>query len=329
MTLDPGTIGLDWSYSRPALAVAYQSGARFVLRYSAGAASDPGHPSHALNAGKLITPTEHAALLAAGFDVIANDEWYESRVTEGSAAGRQDGAAALRLWRSCGHAKGSTIYVSWDQGVSASKFPAVAAYLYGFRAALAGYYKVDLYAGTPALRDMLRRGLIRYGWRPNAGSWSGDGLPYQPDTSTPAKRAALVQQALKATPAHIWQTGNYWFNKSADENVIVRSPVGSHLEALATVKPVPRHRRGPGNPAPVKPPTPGRRPRMIVCTVDRSTIPAGQTWPGYFTFDGRNIAHMTAPNGKVDNVNAVLAGLGQANPVVVTFAQYTSWKAGA
>lgn len=241
-----GDLLIDYSYARPSLAGAARSGAKGVIRYSAGLASDPGHPSHAINAGKLITPTEFAAILDAGLDVIANDEWYETRVAEGYAAGYADGKAAARLWKSCGLAKGSTIYVSWDTYPAQTNWLKVGRYVRGYKAALAGYYEVDAYAGTGFLKWAINHQLIRFGWRPNAGSWSGDGLPYQPDTSTAAKRAALVQLALGKTPAHIWQTGNYWFSKSADENLVLRLPVGSHLETIAASKP----------PAPVPVPIP-------------------------------------------------------------------------
>lgn len=233
MTLSVGDVGIDYSYARPSLTTAAQSGAKFVIRYSAGVASDPASPSHSKNAGKLITPVEFQSILAAGLDIIANDEWYEARVTEGATAGKADGHASATLWKSCGLAKGSAIYPSWDAAPSKTKWSAVDAYLKAFAAEInrVGGYVLGVYAGTPYLKHALANGLVQFGWRPNAGSWSNDGLPYQPDTSTATKRFALALKAKAATPAAIWQTGNYWFNKSADEDLIVRTPVGSHLEA--------------------------------------------------------------------------------------------------
>jgi hypothetical protein len=233
VVLKPGDLGIDYSYARPDLGQVARSGARFVVRYSAGSASDPGHQSYRINSGKLITPGEFKAILAAGMDVIANDEWYTSRITEGAAAGSADGRAAAKLWRACGLAKGASIYVSWDEYPSPTKFAGVGRYARAYRKALGGYYDVDAYGGTGFLKWAMKGLLVKFGWRPNAGSWSNDGLPYQPDTSTAAKRAALVKLAVGKTPASIWQTGNYWFHKTADEDLIVRVPVGSHLEALA------------------------------------------------------------------------------------------------
>jgi hypothetical protein len=301
MSLAAAQRGIDYSYSRPSLAEAVKAGSGFVVRYSAGAATAPSHSSHAINSGKLITPAEHKAILASGQDVVANDEWYTTRITERvvlhpdrgpqqvkglealmlaakldlgdklpddhpdmltyvSSAARADSAAALALWRSCGHAKGSSIYVSWDAAPVTSKWAAVDAYLDTYDTGLGGYYHADCYAGSGYLRHALGLKLIRFGWRPNAGSWSGDGLPYQPDTSSAAKRAALVKLALSKTPAAIWQTGNYWFGKNADENMLLRPQIGSHMQAAATPPP--------------KPPA-----------------------SGYYHDDGRGATAMVSPNG--------------------------------
>jgi hypothetical protein len=244
--LKPGDLGIDYSYSRPGPKNIAKAGAKFVLRYTAGAASDPNNGSHHLNAGKLITPREFDALLHAGLDVIANDEWYETRVTEGRAAGEQDAKAAAALWKACGYAEGATIYASWDAAPAASQWAAVDAYRAGYEkvASDIGGYQLDMYAGTPYLRHFAAQhhteGADAYGWRPNAGSWSNDGLPYQPATRTKAQRTKLLHQALTATPAAIWQTGNYWFGKTCDENMILRTPVGSHLEAVAAHQPLPK-----------------------------------------------------------------------------------------
>ncbi|HET6915398.1 MAG TPA: glycoside hydrolase domain-containing protein [Acidimicrobiales bacterium] len=238
MTLQPGDLGIDWSFATLQPQAVKKAGAKFVIRYSAGAASDPRSGSHSSVEGKLITPAEFQALVTAGLDVIANDEWYETRITEGASAGDADAKAAGALWKSCGLAQGASIFVSWDSAPVRSKFLAVARYARAYSKALAQYgYLLDGYAGTPFLRFAIKHALYRYGWRPNAGSWSNDGIPYQPDMTTPDKRAAFVRLACRKTPAHIAQTGNYWFGNQADEDVILRVPVGSHLEALAGDRP--------------------------------------------------------------------------------------------
>lgn len=251
--LEPGDRVLDYSYARPDPAAIVKGGARGVLRYSAGEASNPRHPSHSAVAGKLITPREFAALRAAGLDVIANDEWYPTRITEGAGAGRDDAHAAAELWRVCGLHHGATIYVSWDADPLESQWAGALAYLKAYAAVLTAHpchYRLGAYAGTPFLHRALGDA-IDFGWRPNANSWSNDGLPYCPTTGRPKQRAAVVARALKATPAHIYQDGNTWFGGSCDENLIVRTPVGSHLDAQH--RPQVHHKRPKPPPPPPEP----------------------------------------------------------------------------
>lgn len=265
-----GDLGIDYSFARPKPSDIVKAGGRFVFRYSAGAASRSSHPSYGANRGKLITAKEFRALLAAGLDVVANSEWYTTRVTEGAAAGRQDARADAELWHACGLAKGASIYVSWDAAPVRSKWHGVDEYLHAYETELAGQYHVDCYAGTPFLKWALARHRIRYGWRPNAGSWSGDQLTYQPDTSTHARRDALGVAGRLRTPAAVWQTGNYWFSKSADELMLLHPTIGSHRQALAAaVKPKP----------PVKPTPP--------------PVPL----PPYYHHDGHGATHLTTEDG--------------------------------
>jgi hypothetical protein len=272
--LAAGDLGIDHSYARIDPARTLAAGGKFTFRYSAGVASRSSHPSHSLNAGKLITPAEFRALLAKGEDVVANSEWYTTRVTEGAGAGKADAQADAELWHACGYAKGASIYCSWDAAPVRSKWTAVDEYLHAYEETLQGQYHVDAYAGTPFLKWALARHRIRYGWRPNAGSWSNDGLPYQPSTRTAAQRAALVKVAVTHTPAAIWQTGNYWFSKNADELMLLRPAIGSHRQALAAATKPP----APKPPVIVKPPTP----------------PAAT----YYHHDGHGASALVTPDGQ-------------------------------
>src|SRR6266536_803380 len=104
--------GIDYSGLRPnPFSDPAKSGAKFVIRYSAGAGNNRRDTQW-----KLCGKDELRHLVAAGYDVIANSEWSASRVTEGAAAGTADGAADLAFWKARGLAKGASIYVSWDEG---------------------------------------------------------------------------------------------------------------------------------------------------------------------------------------------------------------------
>jgi hypothetical protein len=272
VTLAPGDLGIDMSGFRLDTTAKvndfHKAGGKFTIRYSAGAASDPTNRNHASVAWKLITPVEHKHLISIG-DLVANDEWYETRMTEGAAAGKADGYAAGKLWHTCGHAFGAAIYPSWDADPVKAKWPAADAYLKAYGAAIAtwGFKLVGSYVGTQYMKHAIHAGLISRGWRPNAGSWSDDGLPYQP--ANPRLHLTL---ALAATPAHIWQTGNYWFKKQADENMILRANVGSHYDAV----------RAHSNPTP-KPPAP--------------KPPTPQPATAYYHDDGRGATALVSPDG--------------------------------
>jgi hypothetical protein len=246
--LQPGDFGIDFSgfrldgkNGRPTLAQARHDGAKFIIRYSAGAGNTIQQTQW-----KLCGLHEITDAVAAGLDFIANTEWHESRVTMGASAGRADSLADLAFWKERGYAKGAVIIASWDAFPDPTKWAAADAYMRAYSAALQGYYLLGTYGGTPYLRHALNAGLISFAWRTNAPSWNhptglreGDGLPYQPSRQTILQ---LIQAgtAQTKTPAHIWQTGNYWYDKQADENVIVRSGLMSHLAALNRTPPQPQ-----------------------------------------------------------------------------------------
>ena len=225
MPLNQFDRGIDYSgLSLPAVDDPAKFGAKFIIRYSAGVGND-----NANTQWKLCGRNELHSLVAAGYDFVANSEWTEGRIEEGATAGREDGLADLAFWQSRGLARTASIYVSWDRGQpNVAQHNAVAQYLAAYDAALGGYYHVDLYAGDVAIAAMQRANVIRYGWRGMADSWSGNGDWYQPgdDWLAAAKRLAEV------SPAHLAQNGNRWYDGQADEDVILRLPVGSHLEAL-------------------------------------------------------------------------------------------------
>lgn len=224
-TLVAGAYGIDTA-EQITPADTYASGGRFTIRYSAGQGNNL-----AITQFKLCRIGEIEQIIASGQDFVANSEWYTDRVTEGANAGRADALMDLEFWKRRGYAQGASIYCSWDTFPDPNKWGAVDDYLNSYRDAMNGYYLPDCYAGTPYLRHALGKGVIKYGWRPNAGSWSsGDGLPYQP---THQWIEANLARCQAETPAAIWQTGNYWFIVGADEDCLLRPNIGSHLQTLS------------------------------------------------------------------------------------------------
>ncbi len=226
MTVNQFDRGIDFSGLKlPTPGDPRRFGATFVVRYSAGVGNNV-----SATQWKLCGRSELHSLVGAGLDFIANSEWTEGRVEEGAAAGHADGLADLAFWQSRGLARTASIYVSWDRGQpNPGAHAAVAQYLAAYEAALGGYYHVDLYAGDVAIAAMLHAHVIRYGWRAMADSWSGDGSWYRPGNNW----LNAAKQLATKSPAHLVQNGNVWYGGQADENVVLRLPVGSHLEALA------------------------------------------------------------------------------------------------
>jgi LysM repeat protein len=277
--------GIDYAGFRPhAIGDPAAKGAKFIIRYSAGVGS-----SHAKTQWKLCGKDELRQLVHAGYDVIANSEWYESRVTEGPAAGAADGAADLAFWRERGLARGASIYVSWDEGQpNRHKHDKLAAYLTAYQRALDGRYHVDLYAGDVAIADMRARGLIRYGWRAMSDSWSDNGHYFKPGSDW-RDHAAKVRQVSKA---HLWQDGNRWFKGEADEDVILRLPVGSHREAAGTAPAVVGH-----------PPTPPpATPQVHIVRSGETLSSIARGWHVSLTALERANPHAGHPPGNFDRI---------------------------
>lgn len=256
--LAPGDLILDWSDARLDPAAVARAGAAAGIRYSAGAATDPRNPSHGANAKKIITDREFARFEQAGLDLLAVDEWYATRAQEGAAAGELDGKAAAAHWRRCGYAEHAAIYSAWDTAPVPALWPAVDAYSARFEHVIReeGGYQFGTYAGSPYLAHRAAKFGAGALWRPMAPAWSNDGLPWRPNTRTARRRRKLVAAALQATPARIVQNGNTWYGLGADENLVIKVPIGTHREALAG-----RHHQPP--PAPHPQPHPRGAHRLV------------------------------------------------------------------
>lgn len=64
---------------------------------------------------------------------------------------------------------------------------------------------------------------------------------------------------------------------------------------------------------------------MIVLRVDAATVPKGKTWPGWFTWDGQHLAHITKAEGVTNNGAQLMAACGQKTPAQITYDQYLAW----
>jgi hypothetical protein len=252
VTFAQGTYGIDSSTSTIDDAQAFRDGSRFHIRYSAGAATDPGNPSHGLNAGKLFRDNELAKILGSGQDFLANDEWSNARTTEGAAAAEEDAPVTLRFWRAKGLHIGATIMLNLDTGWDPNNLAGVEAYIDRTNKIWGGEYLADgFYAGIPVLRVLGRSGRCRHGWIPEGASFSFPSQTaidphYAPPartnwdlwSPTPSQVRPAMDFLLNALGADhgmesvIWQDRNKRCNGLADENIVlIGGNLGTHLEA--------------------------------------------------------------------------------------------------
>lgn len=226
---------IDYSGLRPDPNDAHRQGSEGSFRYLSA-------PVQATQ-WKVCTPAEAKSILSSGQDLILNYEWYEGRMLEGAAAGRQDAIWALRQAELIGYPHGACIYFSHDTG--AINHSAVAAYLDAASAVLRGKYTVGIYSGYDTVEAMLNGKHADYGWQTLA--WSQ------------GRRPAGVGGNGHA---HFYQNGRQWYAGGADENDVCRTPVGSWRDhsGESPIWTPPKPTPAPKPPAPTpKPPvsTPG------------------------------------------------------------------------
>jgi len=149
----------DYSFARPALADLKKAGIVGLFRYLAP-----------LPNKKVIDTPERDAILAAGFDLVLNWEWYEGRCNQGGNAGKQDATEAVRQAKALGYPQGAGIYFSHDTGTN--DWAAIEAYFTAAKAVVhAAGYTIGAYGSYYLIQFLHQRGLIDYGWQTKA--WSG------------------------------------------------------------------------------------------------------------------------------------------------------------
>lgn len=209
MSLAVGNKLIDFSGLRPSVASLKANKCPGVFRYLA-----PPKSVSPASQWKIITKAEFDSYIKAGIEVHLNWEWYQGRMLEGAKAGTQDGAYAYAAARALGYAKGATIYLSHD--TSTRNDLQCAAYIRAFFAAQKGYYEARApYSGIGMVEAMHKMGLAVRIWQTLA--WSN---------------------GKKSAYANVYQNGHTWYNKQADEDVVMKLPLGGHLATLAATKPV-------------------------------------------------------------------------------------------
>jgi hypothetical protein len=191
--VNPGDIGVDYSFGRPDPAALAAAGVKVVCRYIAG------------NSTKPITIAERDALWAAGLGIVLNWEASASDPLLGASKGLSHGDQAQTGADALGYPDSMPIIVSVDFGVTSQMTSSVIAYMKAF--ASRNRRRLWVYGGTTIGDRLIAEGICDRIWQAKSGSWSP-----VPSVNT------VLRQLLNVQTPSLAQFGN-----SIDENTVVQS----------------------------------------------------------------------------------------------------------
>lgn len=151
--------GVDYSQGYD-IATLQKWNAKFAVRYV-------GYTSPSLPQTKILTLTEARALSSAGIGIVSNWEWYNSRPSEGFAAGAWDAQTADALHKADGGPADRPIYFSVDYNSSGVE---TVGYFKGV-ASVIGLGRTGVYGGYNCVKFLYEQGLVKWVWQTYA--WSG------------------------------------------------------------------------------------------------------------------------------------------------------------
>ena len=158
-------LGLD-DITDPPIAALKAAGFTFLCRYT-GYFAGYNDAQPQTQQGKCLTPEEAKALSMAGMTIVSNYEWYETRPTEGYAAGVWDAQEAQKIHLACGGPANRPIYFSVDFDAAG---PDVLDYFHGVSSVI-GLIRTGVYGSYRVLAYLFDQGAIAWGWQTYA--WSG------------------------------------------------------------------------------------------------------------------------------------------------------------
>ncbi|WP_274652369.1 DUF1906 domain-containing protein [Paenibacillus humicola] len=132
-------------------------------------------------AWKRLTAAEAQIISDAGMRIVSVFELSANRVSQGAAAGFEDGILALAEARLVGQPAGSAIYFAVDYDAQPADYDAIEQYLRSARSQIYGY-DAGVYGSYAVIEEMARRGACERFWQTYAwsrGSRSGRANIYQ------------------------------------------------------------------------------------------------------------------------------------------------------
>lgn len=197
VTLEPGQIVLDYSFSRPDPDHMVAAGVKAVCRYIAG--------MNSATRPKILTTTERDRLWNAGLAIILNWEQDAGAPLQGGTVGKTHGTNCADMATGLDYPRTLPIAVSVDVGVSANQLPAIADYFYQFKAACP--WPLTVYGGTYVGDYLVDAGFAEGIWQASASSWSPKPSPH-----------VFLKQHYGV---HYLQTAQWTAANQTDDNTVV------------------------------------------------------------------------------------------------------------
>lgn len=240
---------------------------------------------------KNLTAAEVISYPAAGLGIVTVWESTAARALAGVSAGQSDAKSAEAQRKLLGLPGDHVVYFAVDTDASWSQ---VWPYFQGVLSVLP-LARVGVYGGLRVVSGAHGQGL-RYLWQTvawSAGQWS----PF----------------------ASIRQTGAELLGGAADVDFAEVADFGQFPRPVAP-KPAPVT----PTPAPPPLPFPPKESRMVLVSVDQSTVPSGTAWPGVFLLTQElELRHVATP----EDTKAFKAA-GVTGPFTISYAQYQGLLAG-
>lgn len=192
MLVQPGELGVDFSYTKTPPAVVLAHGYTFIVGYLTEPPSSVGK--------RLLNPLDY---VNAGLGVLLVWEQSATEANKGYDEGRRDGADARRDATLLGYPTYLPILAACDTNTTAANAQAQVQYMIGFAetcGVMGIYGDVDILRATS--------GLWAIGWLPNAWSWSNPiaRLPGETDAQYSARGRAGAVANGRAAGVHVYQS---------------------------------------------------------------------------------------------------------------------------
>jgi hypothetical protein len=182
---------IDYSGWRPSDLELAALGIEGMTRYLSRV--DPNKSMTTWPNSKILLKPEYDHLLALGYTVLLNWEWFAARWLAGYAGGVEDGREARRQARALGAPDSAVIVQSVDTNIATNQYGVACEYQRGFNDG-GGCGPQGIYGTDGLLRVAVARGLVKVCWQAAARGWV--------DNANDSPVANLIQRHALSTTTY-------------------------------------------------------------------------------------------------------------------------------